>query len=558
MRMNDILFYYQKINPTTWAYVASLIMIGLFFKFGRFWSVRNLDLMLLILVAPGLLLVHFGTVMQAPGYRPLANTPDGEVAAEVPFSTNGDQSFSAGVPDTNLREAATTNEPGDSDGRPVDSIAVETDLVEDDDGGSESPEAEPVAEGVAQEGAASLGAEIVAPPGATKNGVAQRGHSVQRLGYIWLFCTSSLLLVRMLVDPSMVRRPLLEPNMTVGGLTFICCSLFVFLMANVITGTPTEDDLIGPRRAAQMIAGEEADMSDSSVSRHGPGMPLLFMFPSIPTSLVQGDEQAGPQDAEQVSFAITAKTMAILSNLAIIVGLVMIGYRHFDNIRMGIGAAALFLILPYTSQMTGRVDHALPAALLVWAIVCYRLPGAAGAFLGLAMGVVYYPFFLLPLWVSFYWQRGLGRFLASMGVTLLIVVLSLIPTSSSMEMFFEQVQRMFGLWRPVMEGLEGFWAHYDPVYRIPVLAAFFGLSISLAIWPAQKNLGTLMSCSAAVMLAAQFWHGHGGGLFIAWYAPLLILTIFRPNLEDRVALAVLGESWFPRRRVLLPSVDKAA
>ena len=67
-----------------------------------------------------------------------------------------------------------------------------------------------------------------------------------------------------------------------------------------------------------------------------------------------------------------------------------------------------------------------------------------------------------------------------------------------------------------------------------------------------------MSCSAAVMLAAQFWHGHGGGLFIAWYAPLLILTIFRPNLEDRVALAVLGESWFPRRRVLLPSVDKAA
>jgi hypothetical protein len=24
--------------------------------------------------------------------------------------------------------------------------------------------------------------------------------------------------------------------------------------------------------------------------------------------------------------------------------------------------------------------------------------------------------------------------------------------------------------------------------------------------------------------------------------------VFRPNLEDRVALAVLGEGWFPRRR----------
>jgi hypothetical protein len=35
---------------------------------------------------------------------------------------------------------------------------------------------------------------------------------------------------------------------------------------------------------------------------------------------------------------------------------------------------------------------------------------------------------------------------------------------------------------------------------------------------------------------------------MAWYLPLLLLTIFRPNLEDRVALSVLGEGWFPRRR----------
>jgi len=35
---------------------------------------------------------------------------------------------------------------------------------------------------------------------------------------------------------------------------------------------------------------------------------------------------------------------------------------------------------------------------------------------------------------------------------------------------------------------------------------------------------------------------------VAWYVPLLLLTIFRPNLEDRVALTVLGEGWFHRRR----------
>src|SRR3954452_23012589 len=56
--MSEILFHYQKIDPTTWVYVSSLLMFGLFFQFNRFWSVRNLDLVLLILLAPGLLMVN--------------------------------------------------------------------------------------------------------------------------------------------------------------------------------------------------------------------------------------------------------------------------------------------------------------------------------------------------------------------------------------------------------------------------------------------------------------------------------------------------------------------
>ena len=32
----------------------------------------------------------------------------------------------------------------------------------------------------------------------------------------------------------------------------------------------------------------------------------------------------------------------------------------------------------------------------------------------------------------------------------------------------------------------------------------------------------------------------------------------RPNLEDRVALSVLGEGWFPRRRANLTGAGQAA
>ena len=51
------------------------------------------------------------------------------------------------------------------------------------------------------------------------------------------------------------------------------------------------------------------------------------------------------------------------------------------------------------------------------------------------------------------------------------------------------------------------------------------------------------------MLGAQYCQGHEGGLYMAWYLPLLVLTIFRPNLEDRVALSAVIEgrsTWVAR------------
>jgi hypothetical protein len=43
------------IGPAVWLFLSLLLCVTLFFKFGRFWSVRNLDLLLLFALAPGLL-----------------------------------------------------------------------------------------------------------------------------------------------------------------------------------------------------------------------------------------------------------------------------------------------------------------------------------------------------------------------------------------------------------------------------------------------------------------------------------------------------------------------
>ncbi|MEM6798814.1 MAG: hypothetical protein AAF589_04800, partial [Planctomycetota bacterium] len=99
---------------------------------------------------------------------------------------------------------------------------------------------------------------------------------------------------------------------------------------------------------------------------------------------------------------------------------------------------------------------------------------------------------------------------------------------------------------PLQAGLAGVWQYWNPYYRLPLFALFVGLSFSFILWPAQKNLGTLLSCSAALMIGTQFWHAHSGGMALAWCLPVILLTIFRPNLEDRVAVDVVARSRWQR------------
>src|SRR5262249_25270667 len=158
----------------------------------------------------------------------------------------------------------------------------------------------------------------------------------------------------LLLDASMVRRPLLEPNLSVGGLTFLGVSLCVFLMANVITGTPTAIDLATSQRTTELQNREVPQAEANSLHTHGPAFSLLYLLPQISTqSLLGKDAQKveevsdvppapdAPSNAVPLVYIVTAKVMAILSQLAIVVGLVLIGLRHFDNVRAGIAAATL-------------------------------------------------------------------------------------------------------------------------------------------------------------------------------------------------------------------------
>lgn len=519
--MSQFLLYYQRPEPATWVYFSSFLTIGLYFVFHRFWSIRNLDILLLILLAPGILMVHEGRKQRLEF--------EAAVAGENPLIAANQRPLSAAQLPVNSADNSAANSNADA------LTDVTADAAEKLHAGNAGLGAETLTAvqqtGDTAEAAGLRETEVLAEQ------ISEAARAASRLelrGFLWLLVVEFVILVRLFIDPLMVRRPLLDPNLTTGGLAFIGVSMLVFLMANVINSTPQLQREQGPQL--------------------GPGYPVLNMLPAIPTipdgdqvgswleppaNQLAADQSATVAAPPQVAYAALARTLAILAHLAVVVGITLVAHLHFGNFKAGAGCATLYLILPYTAQMTGRVDHVLPAALLVWAVLLYRRPLLAGICLGLAAGLVYYPAFLLPLWLGFYRQRGLGRFTA--GVFGTILVLTVLLSLGGSDKFFERLIQMYGLWLPLQENLEGVWGlGWQPIWRFPVLVAFALISGLYAVWPRQKNLGTLISCSAALMVAAQFWHGFGGGLFIGWFVPLMLLTIFRPNLEDRVAVKVLG------------------
>jgi hypothetical protein len=531
----DILFHDFAISPTTWVHLASLLIIALFFKFNRIWSLRNIDLLAIILLAPGLVLLDYGQ--------------------------NKHQQTS------------------------------------------------------------------------------------EMVGYVWLFVVTGVLLVRMLLDPMMVRRPLLEPNLSLGGMIFLTVCLFVFLMVKVVNVKPSNENLMAsgpvpatrlkppledqppkqiqplpplstqfeqqdkrldeepetgssetkpelptpiitkPQSAASIpferseatqkasepaAASRPSDIADQQpltdeerLSRLGPGYWLVRALPVLATPIHRDDDQQPKftaQEKENARNRFISLTILVLAHLSVVLGLVANGYRHFGNLSAGVAAGLLYLLLPYTAIYVGWVTHVLPAAFLTWAVYFYRRPLIAGMFIGLACGTVYYPVFLLTLWISFYWQRGLWRFLSGYAslIGLLIVVTAFY--AENLTDFIDKFRSMSGFIFPT-DSPRGFWGLLDEnyrVYRITVLAAHIALCGSFALWPARKNLGTLLSCSTAVMLSTQFWAAIDGGTSIGWYLPLLLLTIFRPNLEDRVALSVLPESGLGMRRLRVSKISQAA
>jgi hypothetical protein len=345
------------------------------------------------------------------------------------------------------------------------------------------------------------------------------------LVYAWLFLGSALWMGRCLLDLGLARRPLLEPNLNAPGLLCLSVGVLGLLLAETVT-LPVEDG--AARNPAEPTGREDrppvAPGNDNPVVRE-----VARMLP-VPTSL--------KRELPQV---IVSRVLASLAHIGLVVGLLAIGWRHFERPLTGIAMAACYLLLPYTRVAVVDSGQLISAALIIGAVFWYQRPAVAGVLIGLAAGWIPACLGLIALWSGFFRGRGMVKFI----VVALGVVCGCAMLGYSMTGLAEWA-RALGARSIAEAGLlprfeprssASFWSGIDSSFRLPVLIAYLALVILTTIWPARKSFAELIALSAALLVASQFWYLDKGGTLVMLYLPLAITMMFRPTLAARRPLA---------------------
>jgi len=350
-------------------------------------------------------------------------------------------------------------------------------------------------------------------------------------GYLWILLGSAYFFLRCLLDLTLVQRPALSPNLTFGGLFWLAGALLACLIT-VAYRAPEKN----PHLAS--VASPPAVNGMSSPA------------PSWETGVVGQESALIGQLRQQLGTEFwLSRSFAVFGHGAVVLGLIFIGRWHFQDVTAGMAAATFYLIIPYTGLYVGQAHHVWPMALLIWALASYRWPAVAGVFLGLAAGTMYFPAILLPLWLSFYWKRGSGRFLFTFVISagFCLAVLGLVWLEDGLDTSIREAlqQTAWQPWR--IPTTEGFWTMMHWAYRIPIFVAYAAFVMVTAFWPSPKNLAHVIALSAAILIGIQFWYADQGGVYVLWYLPLLLLLVFRPNLEERrPAVIDPGTDWLAR------------
>jgi hypothetical protein len=191
-------------------------------------------------------------------------------------------------------------------------------------------------------------------------------------------------------------------------------------------------------------------------------------------------------------------------------------------------------------------SHIAPAALTLLAFAWLDRPAASGAALAAAVGALFYPVFMLPAWVGYYWGRHdhLKKFLVGFGLTSLVIGASVLLQSRPAHgrsrigtILYDTLGHQespeaygnspFGFWGQ-RQGVRG-WLMQPLVVNQsmtrPVVLAFFVLAAGMFFLARRRTPAQLALIIAVVAMGAQLWKIHATATYVAWYYPFLLIGL---------------------------------
>ena len=363
-------------------------------------------------------------------------------------------------------------------------------------------------------------------------------HPFETWSTLALVALAVLLVVRLLFDESLTRRPRLDQNLNSAGLTFLCIPAFAILAFGVFLKPAPVTNVKAIEHGRALLQRREVDVSRTEVLGDVPaptetliaagGAAMAQLSGTLPNSVSVNTGET--RDTE----LLVARILVVVAHLVVILGLLYIGRQHFASLQLGVAMSCLYLLLPCTAANVHKLSHVLPAACLIWAIASYRKPTIAGVLLGLACGTLFFAVFLLPLWAVFYGKKGAIRFGVSVLGVVAVLAACLMMISGDADSFFNRVvtSTNWTVYRLLDDTLSVSPTSVSHLFiRIPMAAIFFVMLTAMTVLPRPRNLENLLANSTALVVAAQMWYPDDIGTYAQWYMPLFLLVVFRPRLD---------------------------
>ncbi len=525
--MDTQLFPLAPVEDLPWLAYASLLVVAVYFRFSRALTIRNLDLILVLLIAAAV--VIFSHYCDVPYPDAKDESPPAAVkGADPPSSAILSQNLNGEtVPNPVVAESPTrviaestvesdTNANASTAGIPVESRSTEV----------STPES-PVIESLA---------EVL--PKSDHDSMVGGDHPFYTWSKLALVALAVLLVVRLLFDESLTRRPRLDQNLNPAGLTFLCIPAFAILAYGVFMKPAPVTNVKAIEHGRALLQRREVEVNRTDVLSGVPaptetliaagGAAMAQLSGTLPNSVSVNTGKT--RDTE----LLVARILVVVAHLVVILGLLYIGRQHFASLQLGVAMSCLYLLLPCTAATVHKLSHVLPAACLIWAIASYRKPTVAGVLLGLACGTLFFAVFLLPLWAVFYGRRGAIRFAVSVLGVVVVLAACLMMISGDADSFFNRVvtSTNWTVYRLLDDTLTVSETSVSQLFiRIPMAAVFFVMLTAMTVLPRPRNLENLLANSTALVVAAQMWYPEDIGTYVQWYMPLFLLVVFRPRLD---------------------------